>query len=245
MRKASVLMAAACATLLWGSTAQAAATPEQKCQEAKLKAQGKYQKCIKKNAAGIIAGKPDKSADCQSKFTLALGKADAAAAKKSAACRYLDNGDGTVSDLNTGLVWEQKDVSCPGPHCYSTTYTWSTGSPYNPTGTAFTSFLYGLNGGTSSDGTDTVTACFTGHCDWRLPTVQELAGIVDLTATGCGSGSPCIDPVFGPTQAYNYWSATTGSSGSDFAWIVSFYNGFTLNASKTFFYYVRAVRGGL
>jgi len=233
-------------TLIVGGVGVAqAATAQQKCQQSKLKAQGKLQSCLRKQHSNVIGGKADETAECQTKFTTALGKADTKATTAGTSCRYIDNGDSTVSDLNTGLVWEKKDVTCAGPHCYSTTYTWSTGSPYNPNGTLFTSFLYGLNGGTSSDGLDTVTACVTGHCDWRLPTIQELAATVDLTATGCGSGSPCIDTVFGPTQAGYYWSATTYSSDSSTAWHVGFHDGSTSFSSKPNSPYARAVRSGL
>src|SRR5262249_10924043 len=141
----------------WTSAAYATDSAA-KCQEAKLKAQGKYQLCIKKNAAKVDSGKPDESMLCQEKFQGALNKADAAAGTP---CRYLDNGDGTVSDLNPGLVWEKKDTNCPGPHCYTDTFTWTApGSPYPPNGTAFSTFLGGLNGGTSADGTMSTTGCF-------------------------------------------------------------------------------------
>jgi hypothetical protein len=78
-----------------------------------------------------------------------------------------------------------------------------------PSGTAFTWFLGTLN--------STTTGCFAGHCDWRLPLVEELLGIVDLGAPGCGTGvpgngpqPPCIDQtVFGPTFGEGYWTATS------------------------------------
>src|SRR5882724_11665687 len=38
--------------------------------------------------------------------------------------RFVDNGDGTVTDDLTGLQWEKKDNTCPGIHCVSDTYTW-------------------------------------------------------------------------------------------------------------------------
>lgn len=214
-----------------------AVTPEQKCQEKKLKARGKLELCLQKNAAGLIAGKPDGSAACRTKFQTALTKA-------GTACRYLDNGNGTVSDLNTGLLWEKKDTNCPGPDCVSDAFDWSP-STDNPDGTAFTAFLYGLDGGTSTNGTRT-RGCFTGHCDWRLPTIEELAGIVDATQGQCGGGSgACIDPAFGPTEVGRYWSATTADNDPGSAWVVYF--GATV--PEAFFKLnnagVRAVRGGL
>lgn len=240
MRK-TIWTVAVLVTLIWGSTTQAAGTPEQKCQQAKLKAQGKLKSCLAKNAAGVVVGKLDEAAECQTKFTTALAKADTKASDAGASCRYMDNGDGTVSDLNTGLVWEKKtdDASI---HDKDNSYTWSTGSPYPPNGTAFTTFLYGLNGGTSSDGSAT-SGCFTGHCDWRLPTIEELRGIL-LSAYPCGT-NPCIDPAFGPTQSDFYWSATTYAGFPDDAWFVDFDDGNVSNDGKPTDYYARAVRGGL
>ena len=91
-----------------------------------------------------------------------------------------------------------------------------------PNGTVFTSFLGTLNNGTSIDGTAT-SGCFAGHCDWRLPAIGELAGIVDLTQGRGASGSgPCIDQaVFGPTVAGFYWSATTFAAVPAGAWVVT------------------------
>lgn len=235
---------AACATLLWACAALATPTTQQKCEQAKLKAQGKYQLCMKKNAGDVRIGKGDNSMACSTKFAAALQKADNKAAALMASCRYVDNGDGTVSDLNTGLIWEKKD-DLGGVHDKDNNYPWAS-SGATPDGAAFTEFLGTLNGGTSSDGTAVVTACFTGHCDWRLPTIQELKGIVDLTQGACGGGSgACIDPAFGSTQDDVYWSDTSHSSNSILAWDVYFGNGNTGYSTKTLSDYVRAVRGGL
>jgi hypothetical protein len=133
--------------------------------------------------------------------------------------RFIDNGDGTVSDLQTGLMWEKKDnldgdANYDDPHDAENLYTWSVTDPaYDvPTGTVFTDFLYKLNNCTFSfDGG--YKGGFAGHCDWRLPTRQELKGIIDPNAPGCaidscqsGNGvlpySPCIDPVFGATETF-------------------------------------------
>ena len=90
-----------------------------------------------------------------------------------------------------------------------------------------------------------MTGGFAGHCDWRLPTIVELNSIVDLTAAGCGGGSPCIGSVFGPTQASLYWSSTTFAGGPHFAWLVLFFDGSPDNFSKFNTFYGRGVRGGL
>ncbi len=231
----------------WAGTAGAAATPQQKCETAKLKAQGKLQACLKKNSANVILGKADASADCQTKFTAALAKADAKATAAGTSCRYIDNGDGTVSDLNTALVWEQKTAGSGCPHCVNDGYTWSS-SGTALDGTAFTGFLGTLNDGASTDGgaSTPITGCFANHCDWRLPTIVELQGIVDTTQGFCNGGSgACIDPVFGATQASLYWSSTTLAGNPFHAWVVNFLGGGVNVDTKINNNYVRAVRGGL
>ena len=70
--------------------------------------------------------------------------------------RYVDNGDGTVTDHYTGLQWEKKDGAGGGanlanPHDVDNRYTWS-GSGTAADGTAYTDFLSQLNTCTSPDG---------------------------------------------------------------------------------------------
>jgi hypothetical protein len=149
--------------------------------------------------------------------------------------RFIDHGDGTITDTRTGLMWQQttNDGSIRDK---DNLYRWSTGSPYNPDGTAFFTFLATLNGPTP----------FAGYGDWRLPSPMELQTIVDLAAPGCGSGSACIDQtVFGPTQSYYYWSASTYAPNPSGAWVVGFDVGNVLAGVKALdSLYVRAVRSG-
>jgi len=162
--------------------------------------------------------------------------------------RFVDNGDGTVTDQKTGLVWEKKEnldgnADFSDPHDADNTYTWS-GGANAPDGTVFTELLFALNGGTSPDGVVT-SGCFTGHCDWRLPTIEELTGIVDATQGTCANGSgPCIDPTLGPMQADGYWSATTFSRNLSTAWLMDFSSGNTAHGDKAIRFFARAVRGG-
>lgn len=143
--------------------------------------------------------------------------------------RYVDNGDGTVTDLQAGLMWEKKD-DLGGIHDVDDVYLWSaTGSA--PDGTAFTVFLATLNHSTSEDGSG-ASGCFAGHCDWRLPTVDELKTILLEPVVPCGT-HPCIDPIFGPTANAYYWSATEAAPFVDWAWAVLFYDGHVSNLLKT------------
>jgi hypothetical protein len=179
--------------------------------------------------------------------------------------RFVDNGNDTITDRRTCLVWEKKTGTvgspvfctsasvCPDPHDVNNVYKWSTGSPpWNfVDGTAATVFLKQLN-----------DAAFAGHTDWRLPTSAgittlptgsdpELESILTAPYPNCQS-SPCIDPIFGPTVANYYWSSSTRAPSPIFAWGVYFDTGDTGNTDtgntvldyKYYDGFVRAVRGG-
>jgi hypothetical protein len=179
--------------------------------------------------------------------------------------RFIDNSDGTVTDPQTGLQWEQKtgsvgsisdfkdcsQVSCPDPHDVNNRYQWCLdanhdrvcdGPGFPDNGGAFVDFLAALN----------APPCFAGHCDWRLPTVNRDGGstefetIVDVTRPGCftlgGGTAPCIDPIFGPTIASTYWSRTTTAFSPLYAWFLSFFDGVVDYDNKFESNFVRAVR---
>lgn len=77
-----------------------------------------------------------------------------------------------------------------------------------------------------------------------------------MNAPGCGAGSPCIDPVFGPTDGIvgstgnPYWSWTVDPAqtvgGYPLAWTVHFSEGHlvSLENGSGSHVHVRAVRGG-
>lgn len=269
MKRTSSTVVALCAMLSCAGMARATtitpklqATEKKVCEERKFIAQGILELCLQVNSGKMILGAMDDSATCTTNFNTALANADTLAASYGTACRYIANGNGTVSDLNTGLMWEQTTSTCTGEAtCYTNTYTWCApnsgetdcdSTPLElPDGTAFTSFLATLNNGAApynNGNPSPITGCFANHCDWRLPSIVEFQGIVDLSASGCSSGtSACIDQTtFGPTQSYVYWSATTDDSGHlDGAFTEDFGFGGPASIVKTFGYYVRAVRSGL
>jgi hypothetical protein len=82
---------------------------------------------------------------------------------------------------------------------------------------------------------------------WRLPTLQELASLVDRTQSSPAlpAGHPFNNVQSGITNAY--WSATTFASRADDAWAVSFAsNGgvfFTFKISNFSFWCVRGGQG--
>lgn len=78
---------------------------------------------------------------------------------------------------------------------------------------------------------------------WRLPTLQELASLVDPNNHG---GNPDLPPgqPFSNVQSSNYWSATTYAFYASHAWYVLFNSGAVLLDDKTNMNYVWCVRGG-
>jgi hypothetical protein len=223
--------------------ADAAATPEQACQNGRYAAAAKYSACEQK-AMGKFQASFDytkfngTASKCRVKYTGTWAKLQAKASGTGASC---DNSRfdttttlGTVIDRLTGLQWEQKtdDASV---HDKDNLYSWTT-LPFPmgtaADGTAYTNFLTTLTG-------------FAGQHDWRLPTRAELQTI--LSEPYPCTTSPCIDQgVFGPTVAAYYWSATTYSATApSSAWVVDFGDGFVIFNEKDEIWSVRAVRGGL
>jgi hypothetical protein len=121
---------------------------------------------------------------------------------------YKDNGNGTVTDLATGLTWQQQDDNIERAWAAAGTY------------------CQGLPLG--------------GKSDWRLPNVNELQSIVDYRLT-----APAIYGIAFPgTEPSLYWTATTAADDSEFAWFVSFNNGYVSYYGKSNTFYVRCVRSG-
>jgi hypothetical protein len=215
------------AVALFGASAAEAGFTSVQCLTLKARAWATLRQC----EAGAV-GAPR----CQAKFAETLAKIDSKATQAKIACRYADNGEQTLTDYDTGLQWELKS-GAPGGlclignlHCVNDLYDWSDAQAFA--------------GGASDDGS-TLTPCFSGYCDWRLPTIVELEGILDPSAPGCNSGSPCIDPIFGSTRAGSYWSSTTNASGTSGAWRLNFGHQILGTEDKDSGNYVRVVRNGL
>jgi Protein of unknown function (DUF1566) len=106
-----------------------------------------------------------------------------------------DNGDGTINDASSGLMWAKADSG--------KAMDWSSALAWAQTQNK---------------------ATYLGHADWRLPNVKELLTLVDYTRSPSTTASPAIDPMFDSTTITNeagqvdfpfYWSSTTHLNRSD------------------------------
>ena len=81
-----------------------------------------------------------------------------------------------------------------------------------------------------------------GRKGWRLPTVEELASLVDPTQMNPAlpSGHPFIN-----VQSGYYWSSTTNVNDSSYAWYVYFNDGNVYGDDKSDYYYVWCVRADM
>lgn len=237
------------ATALWTlilslsivSPVLAGPTDVEKCQAAKLNALRQRSSCLQGERRNAVVGKTPDLAKCEEGFVKAVAKADASAAKKKASCRWLDNADGTATDLNTGLQWELK-TDDGSVHDKDNGYAWTTTTGGTmPDGSAFTVFLGTLNAGVSGGG-DVTVGCFANHCDWRLPTTEELLSMLDDRYPNCIM-NPCTT-IPGFTASSFHLTSTTLAGVPTVAVVVNFINGGVSGVAKSGAIPVRAVRGG-
>ena len=108
---------------------------------------------------------------------------------------FVDNGDGTVTDNATGLMWAQNDSDI---------------------GLDWREALAWVQARNAES--------YLGYTDWRLPNAKELQGIVDYSRSPDTSNSAAIDARFNTTYIVDeagasdfpmYWSNTTHANYTD------------------------------
>lgn len=152
-----------------------------------------------------------------------------------------------VKDNVTGLEWEVKQpAGSGGLRDANNSYTWYNATGVNDGGNPGTA-----NGGSCTDSghcdaekyvAAVNSAGLCGRHDWRMPTIDELIGIVDY-----GKSSPAIDTGYFPfpnTLPSYVWSSSPYAGNSDYAWYVYFYYGYSSYGSRDNYDQVRLVRSG-
>jgi Arylsulfotransferase (ASST)/Protein of unknown function (DUF1566) len=126
---------------------------------------------------------------------------------------FASNGDGTISDLATGLMWSRDDSGASS--------TDGTGMDWEDA-LAYVQDLNDQN--------------YLGYSDWYLPNAKEMQSIVDYSRSPDTTSSAAIDPIFDATSFTNedgekdwgfYWTGTTHASarGGEAAVYVAFGRG--------------------
>ncbi|MCP4583818.1 MAG: DUF1566 domain-containing protein [candidate division Zixibacteria bacterium] len=110
---------------------------------------------------------------------------------------FVNNGDATITDNATGLMWSQDDRGNGvdnGPH----------------SGIIWQDALAWVQQKNDEN--------YLGYSDWRLPNAKEMQSIVDYSRAPDATGSAAIDPIFNITEITNergqadypaFWTGTT------------------------------------
>ena len=135
------------------------------------------------------------------------------------------NGNGTVTDASTSLVWDQCPYGLTGVAC--------------DTGTVF----YGDWPTALTKAVEANAASYKGFTDWRVPNKNELKSIVKLDTYTIDQ--PSIDTsAFPGTPVDWFWTSTTFAPDPSGASIVNFTVGNNQALNKTDSAHVRLVRSG-
>ena len=137
--------------------------------------------------------------------------------------QLIDNGNGTVTDSKTRLMWKQCSEGLSGIGCVAgaaQTFTWQ--------------------GALQQAQTVNNSGGFAGFSDWRLPNIKELSSITE---------NQCDEPVINLTRFPNtpssyFWSASPLVDNGDFVWGVDFGYGYVSWGFKAHAFQVRLVRSG-
>ena len=128
---------------------------------------------------------------------------------------YSDNGNGTITDKGSKIVWQkcidgQDILTCEGD-AVQMNYMQAN--------------IYCTNLGLADK-------------KWRLPKREEIFGLLDLTSK---EDSKIDGSAFPKTQAYRYWSSTPTDSKEKVMWTTHFYYGDEKRTKKVEKGYVRCV----
>lgn len=134
--------------------------------------------------------------------------------------QLIDNGNGTITDSMTGLMWKQCSEGQSGNDC-------ATGSAEGFTWQLALQRVQEIN-----------ISGFAGYTDWRVPNIKELSSLVDHQCS-----YPSINLArFPNTPAMWYWSASATAGLPGNVWYVYFGNGYINWSNNQGGYQLRLVR---
>ncbi|AKH76550.1 DUF1566 domain-containing protein [Leptospira interrogans] len=125
---------------------------------------------------------------------------------------FLDNGNGTVTDQNTKLLWSKCALGKSNVNCTA-------------------GVLFSGNRQSAFNGCNNLNvAVFAGRNNWRLPNANELLSIIDHS----GAGNPTIPaafPNFPPNTTF--WTSTTNETTLTESLVINFNGGVLSSLTKT------------
>jgi hypothetical protein len=133
-----------------------------------------------------------------------------------------DNGDETITDLRTGLMWKQCLEGYSGTGCT----------------TAATTVTFTWRDALDQPAVNNIAPGFANYTDWRLPNIKELATIVEMQCYAPAANSNRFPNLPDYT---NVWSGSPSFNVSS-SWSLAFRTGKVLEASRNDSDYVRLVR---
>jgi hypothetical protein len=137
--------------------------------------------------------------------------------------RYLDHGDGTLTDIQTKLQW----MRCSLGQAWDGATVQGEAQQYTWAKALLAAEELNRAGG------------FANCRDWRVPSIDELKSLV------IRGQRPTINPkAFPATAPRAYWSSSPHAGYSGSAWSVYFYDGYGYGYVKVNAYSVRLVRSG-
>ncbi len=149
--------------------------------------------------------------------------------------RFADNGDGTISDFATHLMWQgdTADVDGDGSVTEDDMVTWQEALQYCD------HLILAMDGTWTTDVLEAEDHGGVKYDDFRLPNVRELESLVMY-----GQVDTLLPPIFSGHNSSCHWSSTTALNSPDSAWFV-FFRTECPTPDKSGLLYLRAVRGGL
>lgn len=135
---------------------------------------------------------------------------------------FTDHGDGTLTDKRTGLMWMRSalgitwEAKPTEKREFAATFTWEAAC--------------------------VIGHFFAGHADWRVPTVDELISLIDLSQY-----DPAIDSVAFPNSpSGSFWTCSSSAGDRACVWHVDFFTGSAHTTSTPSLHFpVRLVRRSL
>jgi hypothetical protein len=145
--------------------------------------------------------------------------------------RFTDNGNGTITDNLTGLMWvKDGNLMITRDPTFDSDGTVNDGKVTWQHALDYAEWLNSSN--------------YSDHNDWRLPNRKELRSLVNYGQSDTADWLNNPAQGFTGVRADDYWSSTTCTPDTTFAWGVFMLNGRVSYDHKAGNDYVLAVRGG-